>query len=220
MRHSHLRRSGFTLIELLVVIGIIAVLAAIVLPVFSSAQERARQGTCLSNLHALAVAIKIYRQDHRAYPPPTLPTTLTIGSNQVTLNGLSLALRLYPDYVTSLKAMRCPDDNNAEMLTTPQLLTYSTYDAYYNYLGYTVDANGNPLPIQTANVTKISPRWPALYNRNAPDNTIITFCAWHRDFVSNPLEKFDLVVRLGGQADRLRPWAEGGYDYVNQPEIR
>ncbi len=58
------RRAGFTLIELLVVIAIIAVLAAILFPVFTRAREKARQQTCVSNQKQLAAAIMMYVQDH------------------------------------------------------------------------------------------------------------------------------------------------------------
>lgn len=54
------RRTGFTLIELLVVIAIIAVLAAILFPVFAKAREKARQITCLSNMKELGLASQMY----------------------------------------------------------------------------------------------------------------------------------------------------------------
>jgi prepilin-type N-terminal cleavage/methylation domain-containing protein/prepilin-type processing-associated H-X9-DG protein len=57
-------RRGFTLIELLVVIAIIAVLAAILFPVFSAAREKARQATCLSNMRQLVTAWDMYSQDN------------------------------------------------------------------------------------------------------------------------------------------------------------
>ncbi len=57
-------RKAFTLIELLVVIAIIAILAAILFPVFSRAREKARQASCISNLKQLALAMLMYTQDY------------------------------------------------------------------------------------------------------------------------------------------------------------
>ena len=57
-------RRGFTLIELLVVIAIIAILAAILFPVFAKAREKARQSSCLSNIKQLALATMQYAQDY------------------------------------------------------------------------------------------------------------------------------------------------------------
>ena len=65
-----IKRRGFTLIELLVVIAIIAILAAILFPVFAKAREKARQISCTSNMKQIALAVNMYAQDFdETYPP-------------------------------------------------------------------------------------------------------------------------------------------------------
>jgi prepilin-type N-terminal cleavage/methylation domain-containing protein len=63
------QRKGFTLIELLVVIAIIAILAAILFPVFAQAREKARQSACLSNTKQIATALQIYTSDYDERTP-------------------------------------------------------------------------------------------------------------------------------------------------------
>src|SRR5205085_4778322 len=65
------RYPGFTLIELLVVIAIIAILAAILFPVFAQAREKARQAGCLSNLKQIGLAAQMYAQDYEERLPGT-----------------------------------------------------------------------------------------------------------------------------------------------------
>ena len=79
-----MRRAGFTLIELLVVIAIIAILAAILFPVFARAREKARQTTCTSNLKQIGLAVHMYAQDYdgllplaNQYPAPPPPADAT-----------------------------------------------------------------------------------------------------------------------------------------------
>lgn len=69
MNHSS-RRQGFTLIELLVVIAIIAILAAILFPVFAKAREKARQTKCTSNQRQIGLAVMMYAQDNDETLPP------------------------------------------------------------------------------------------------------------------------------------------------------
>jgi prepilin-type N-terminal cleavage/methylation domain-containing protein/prepilin-type processing-associated H-X9-DG protein len=91
-RHSR----GFTLIELLVVIAIIAILAAILFPVFSRARAKARQTSCLSNVKQIDLALEMYCQDNdESYPVVDHAT------------GYNWWAPLYP-YVKSAQVFRCP----------------------------------------------------------------------------------------------------------------
>src|SRR5438445_850769 len=71
------RGAGFTLIELLVVIAILAILAAILFPVFARAREKARQSTCLSNEKQIAAAVPMYMGDY----DETFPFVLDLSAN-------------------------------------------------------------------------------------------------------------------------------------------
>src|SRR5438132_4887705 len=73
------RRIGFTLIELLIVIAIIAILAAILFPVFAQAREKARQATCQSNLKQIGTAFSLYVQDYDESFPNTGADVLWTG---------------------------------------------------------------------------------------------------------------------------------------------
>ena len=103
-KRSHLSRlaQGFTLIELLVVIAIIAILAAILFPVFARARENARKTSCLSNLKQLGLGFMQYTQDYErvipwAQDPGTTPRT-----------------RLNP-YTKSNQMWVCPSEINASV---------------------------------------------------------------------------------------------------------
>jgi prepilin-type N-terminal cleavage/methylation domain-containing protein/prepilin-type processing-associated H-X9-DG protein len=96
------RRNGFTLIELLVVIAIIAILAAILFPVFAQAREKARQTSCLSNLKQLGTGFLMYSQDYDELVCP--PFNGQTGANAFTWD------RLMQPYVKNWTLVQCPSD--------------------------------------------------------------------------------------------------------------
>jgi len=78
-----MKSRGFTLIELLVVISIIATLASILMPVFGRAREQARKITCTSNQRQLAIAIKMYADDHDETLPDSASVWMTIDDQEI-----------------------------------------------------------------------------------------------------------------------------------------
>jgi prepilin-type N-terminal cleavage/methylation domain-containing protein len=85
MKKSTLRKSGFTLIELLVVLAIIAILAAILFPVFARARENARRASCQSNLKQIGLGIMQYSQDYdETLPPASACGSSTLETGQTT----------------------------------------------------------------------------------------------------------------------------------------
>lgn len=102
-------RKGFTLIELLVVIAIIAILAAILFPVFAQAREKARQITCVSNMKQLGLATIMYTQDNDEYFPAAYDGDATIWSSGPTSHWEQKIL----PYIKSNGVFACPDDPGA-----------------------------------------------------------------------------------------------------------
>jgi prepilin-type N-terminal cleavage/methylation domain-containing protein/prepilin-type processing-associated H-X9-DG protein len=94
--------SGFTLIELLVVIAIIAILAAILFPVFARAREKGRQASCASNLRQLSLSVLMYNQDaDETYPPFAYVTTT---------GRFFTAFDLVMPYLRNEQILICPSD--------------------------------------------------------------------------------------------------------------
>jgi len=108
-------KRGFTLIELLVVIAIIAILAAILFPVFAQAKEAAKRTSCMSNSNQLGKAVAMYQGDNDDRVPLSnfyLPQfmggpTPSIGTNR------STAIYSMTEYISSSKFSRCPSDPSA-----------------------------------------------------------------------------------------------------------
>ncbi|HVK04226.1 MAG TPA: DUF1559 domain-containing protein [Armatimonadaceae bacterium] len=103
------RVSAFTLIELLVVIAIIAILAAILFPVFAQAREKARQAACLSNTKQIGLGLMMYVQDYdETYPIPISDAWPTRGR---VWGFRRYAVELINDYAKNDGIWRCPSSN-------------------------------------------------------------------------------------------------------------
>jgi prepilin-type N-terminal cleavage/methylation domain-containing protein/prepilin-type processing-associated H-X9-DG protein len=110
------RRPGFTLIELLVVIAIIAILAAILFPVFAQARDAARQSTCLNHMKQLGTALMMYAQDHDE-TLPSWPFHAKPGGvfqdPRFQVWGYSLWVDAAMPYVKNRKVFACPNGPTA-----------------------------------------------------------------------------------------------------------
>lgn len=118
-----MKRSGFTLVELLVVIAIIAVLAALIFPVFAQARAKARQNTCISNLRQIGMSAEMYAMDYdELYPfavDPTDKYTPEIWWEfphwQAWIPYMPLLHETLQPYQKSREIWRCPSDTGMEV---------------------------------------------------------------------------------------------------------
>jgi prepilin-type N-terminal cleavage/methylation domain-containing protein/prepilin-type processing-associated H-X9-DG protein len=126
MHHRRsLREGGFTLIELLVVIAIIAILAAILFPVFAQAREKARTASCSSNAKQLGLAIRMYIQDYdERYPfGGWLPNNFGTWEWQNTT----------PPYIKSKGIFRCPSTSDEDEQADPTAWAWNRNPVNYLY---------------------------------------------------------------------------------------
>ncbi len=184
------RHGAFTLVEMLVVIAIIGILAAILFPAFSRAQESARQTNCASNLNQIHIAVNQYLQDTRRYPdslvdllpegakfdlgpaiPPAAPNEATIVKGTGYLKG-------------GLDSLRCPNDDldvthssygslsKKVDVATPATLTAMPGRYVFNYWGYRPNGFTLENPAQVALVAGVATgaTYPLLRDPSQPYN--------------------------------------------------
>lgn len=109
MQPLYTARKGFTLIELLVVIAIIAILAAILFPVFARARENARRSSCQSNLKQIGLGLLQYVQDYDEKYPSSQVDQVSV--NGVSTNAVPWHFIVQP-YVKSTQIFACPSNTN------------------------------------------------------------------------------------------------------------
>jgi prepilin-type N-terminal cleavage/methylation domain-containing protein/prepilin-type processing-associated H-X9-DG protein len=132
------QRRGFTLIELLVVIAIIAILAAILFPVFAQAREKARVASCMSNCKQIGLAVQMYTNDY----DENLPYTGVYGTNHPVYKqgyGWGMWVVLLNPYIKSMNLWQCPSGKNSVIgPKTDQIKVNYGYNEYlfHNTEGY------------------------------------------------------------------------------------
>ena len=154
-------KKGFTLIELLVVIAIIAILAAILFPVFQKVRENARRTACLSNLKQIGLAVVQYQQDTDERSP---------GGRSGAGTGEGWAGEIYL-YIKSTQAFKCPDDSGADLNSASYGMNSNTTSPSPVCLAA---AAGGPFPALCTDGTT-SGNGHALSDFSAPASTVLLF---------------------------------------------
>jgi len=149
-----LRKKGFTLIELLVVIAIIAILAAILFPVFARARENARRTSCLSNLKQIGLGVLQYVQDYDEF----YPKSIQLNSTAVNISGLANLnfsgtpawtwyQMIYP-YTKSTQVFLCPSSGAGTLVHGGHYGANQHMMPYYPY----PPASGGVPPVHMAGI--------------------------------------------------------------------
>ena len=170
-------RKGFTLIELLVVIAIIAILAAILFPVFQKVRENARRTSCASNERQIGIALIQYVQDSdEIFPlssyamPGTTPYPLSpLGGGIVDAQRYGWVESVYP-FVKSSKVFACPDVTNGALWSGG---SWSTWPIGVNYAINGWIANHHNNHNNSGDTTHVGNGSSALAQFDFPSSTIM-----------------------------------------------
>jgi len=141
------QRKGFTLIELLVVIAIIAILAAILFPVFAQAREKSRQASCLSNCRQLATASLMYAQDN--------DETFAMSIYTPDFRTIVTFFDVHAPYMKNVQIFQCPskkEEVNVDWIAQAVGMNPLTPGLWTSYMGnYAIFEDGPNNPLTGAN---------------------------------------------------------------------
>lgn len=183
-----MRRRAFTLIELLVVIAIIAILAAILFPVFAQARESARKASCTSNMRQILTACSMYSQD---YDEKLLSSW---GGNGYVVNGNEVHwMYLVLPYTKNVGIYQCPSFTSTREPNqlNPQVTSYGNN---HNFFGWGLDT-----AVSMSSVDKAA---DTIYFTERPQRP------W-ADFMANPDDSRNLAkVAYGDCSDCIRSYVQ------------
>ena len=204
-------RRGFTLIELLVVVAIIAIIAAILFPVFASAREKARQASCTSNLKQLGLATLQYVQDNDEMWPIAQYATSTGKTQgwwglQLPAGKWDLTAGLLQPYIKSTAVGRCPSFTGK-----PKYGDGNGYGYNWGFLGsgvYHEDLSTDP--------DAFGPNYPNLPGTPAPDASL----AHPSNTIAFSDAAFVNVPWYGGQGEKIETvFIDPPIDWYGDPVI-
>jgi prepilin-type N-terminal cleavage/methylation domain-containing protein/prepilin-type processing-associated H-X9-DG protein len=169
--------SGFTLIELLVVIAIIAILAAILFPVFAQAREKARQTACLSNMKQIGIGAMMYAQDYDSILPET--GLNMVCSNQTFLGIYPFPLAIQP-YAKNYRMLVCPSDQEAGGMVTgagnlgcvEKMMLAMTVPSVYTGIAASPADIMKVMPLSYAGNFYLSPTYPFTDTSTTPSTVV------------------------------------------------
>ena len=229
-----MNRRAFTLIELLVVIAIIAILAAILFPVFARAREKARQASCLSNMKQLGLSMMMYVQDYDEFLPKIRAGNCTLPGGRrpnPANNGrvCNYWIESIQPYVKNSNLFQCPSGSSRGYQASwndPPLAHGYAMNAYSCGLALNAIASpaGNILLLETSGACPDVGCWslnnvPLAHN----DGTNWTYadghCKWLKlrsttratDFQWNPQEQYPWQIQSGPAVIVNDPAAASAY---------
>jgi prepilin-type N-terminal cleavage/methylation domain-containing protein len=198
------RRRGFTLIELLVVIAIIAILAAILFPIFATAKKRAMATTCASNLKQIGLAVIQYASENGGKVPVTYPDAFWLRSNAAVV-GLR-------NQVRNTKVFQCPVGNTCSQC----------YEVWATHTGrHEVDYRFNPTMGTDPSIDGTSTRVPKSLDACSRTRSFYIASDRHSGHhltsgeAGTPRGTF-LMVMADGHMTTVRPYSQSCTDSLGQ----
>jgi len=190
-----MKRTGFTLIELLVVIAIIAILAAILFPVFAKVREKARQTSCTSNMKQIGLAIVQYQQDYDEVYPTGLQDSWWANT---------WVLNVQP-YVKSIAVFHCPDDSSTT-LAAP--INWAGVGLSYASNGWVKGVPGGNTQEGVIGIaqTWVSPMTRSLASVNRPSDTIMVAEKHNGDVIAHGYNGVPSVWGPGCMFTQISSW--------------